>query len=252
MGSKPHFSTSKLEKTFAHNDSTVIALEIEPLSIRRGEFFCILGPSGCGKSTLLNILAGFEKPTQGEVHFDDCLVTGPNPKSVMVFQDCGLYPWRNTRENVTFGLELQGKSPSEYNQVADHYLELVGLSDFSEAYPQMLSGGMKQRVAIARALSVQPEALLMDEPFGALDALTRVKMQDELRTIWEKTKKTIIFVTHSIDEAVFLGDRVAVLSERPGRVKRVFDITIERPRHKLDERLLKIKREIFEELGISD
>lgn len=226
------------------------ALDITNLIIKKGEFFCLLGPSGCGKTTLLNILAGFEKPTNGKVLINGKEITKPDNKYITVFQEHGLFPWRTVLGNVKFGLEIKKSEKSKINKIALRYIKLVGLEGFESSYPDELSGGMKQRVAIARALAVKPEIIFMDEPFGALDTLTRLKMQEEFIRIWQETQKTIIFVTHNIDEAIYLGDRVAVMSPRPGKIKKIFNILIERPRHKLDEQLLNVKKEIYGEFGL--
>ena len=226
------------------------ALDTINLTIKKGEFFCLLRPSGCGKTTLLNVLAGFEKPTNGKVFINESEVKHPNPKYVTVFQEHGLFSWRNVLGNVKFGLEITGEEKLKSDKISMKYINLVGLKGFENSYPEELSGGMKQRVAIARALAVDPEIIFMDEPFGALDTLTRIKMQEELIRIWQKTRKTIIFVTHNIDEAIYLGDRVAVMSQRPGKIKNIFNISIKRPRDKLNKDLLHIKKTIFQELGL--
>src|SRR3989338_7105666 len=228
----------------------VYALDITNISIRKGEFFCLLGPSGCGKTTLLNILAGFEKPTNGKVLINGKEIVKPNPKYITVFQEHGLFPWRTVLDNVKFGLEINGINQSEIKKIAVKYIELVGIAGFEKGYPSELSGGMKQRVNIARALAVNPEIIFMDEPFGALDTMTRIKMQEELIGIWQETQKTIIFVTHDIDEAIYLGDRIGVMSPRPGKIKKIFSILIKRPRHRLDKNLLNIKKEIYEQFGL--
>ncbi|MBS3057724.1 MAG: ABC transporter ATP-binding protein [Candidatus Diapherotrites archaeon] len=226
------------------------ALDMTNLVIKKGEFFCLLGPSGCGKTTLLNILAGFEKPTNGRVLIEGKEVTGPNPKYITIFQEHGLFPWRSVLDNVKFGLEANAMGSQQMKKIAMKYIKLVGLEGFEKSYPRELSGGMKQMVAIARALAVDPEIIFMDEPFGALDTMTRIRMQEELIRIFREMHKTIIFVTHNIDEAIYLGDRVAVMSPRPGKIKKIFAISIERPRHRSDKRLLNIKKEIYKEFGL--
>ena len=214
-----------LSKQFTKNgQETVDSLMDINVRIDDGEFICILGPSGCGKTTLLRIVAGLENPTTGRVLIDDALIDSPNPKLGMIFQDYSLYPWRTVNENIVFGLELRGVGKEERAKVAHEYLELAGLSGFGNSYPYELSGGMRQRVAVVRALAVDPSVLLMDEPFGALDAQTRNRLQHDLLEIWDKTKKTILFVTHSVDEAVFLADRIVVLTPRPGHVCEVLPI----------------------------
>ncbi|MDQ3282914.1 MAG: ABC transporter ATP-binding protein, partial [Acidobacteriota bacterium] len=192
------------------------------LSVREGEFVCLLGPSGCGKSTLLNIVGGFITPAEGEVTIDGERVTGPDPRRIFVFQERGVFPWLTVEQNIGFGLFRQ--SEAEKGERVAYYVQLVGLKGFEQSYPRELSGGMKQRLEVARALAVNPDVLYLDEPFGALDSITRLQMRRELLRIWQAEKKTILFVTHDIEESVQLADRVVVLSARPGRVQRVVDI----------------------------
>lgn len=213
-----------------------VALQDVNLQVEKGEFLAIVGPSGCGKSTLLDILAGLAKPTSGEILIDGKKVNGPALDRGIVLQGYALFPWRTVRQNVEFGLEIKKVPKSERKAIAARFINLVGLEGFADHFPHELSGGMKQRVAIARALAYDPEVLLMDEPFAAVDAQTRETLQDELLRIWEETGKTIVFVTHSIEEAVFLADRVAVLATNPGSVKEVLDIDLPRPRHNSDIR----------------
>lgn len=201
------------------------------LSVRDGEFLSLLGPSGCGKSTFLNVLAGLVPPTSGDIRVDGAPVAAVRQKLGFVFQGYALFPWRTVRKNVEAGLEIRGRHRAERRIEAERFLQLVGLHEFADHYPHQLSGGMRQRVAIARALAYRPEILLMDEPFGALDAQTRESLQQELLDIWEQHAKTVVFVTHSIDEAIFLSDRVAVLGRGPGRVKEIIDIDLPRPRN---------------------
>jgi len=201
------------------------------LNVKKGEFVTIVGPSGCGKSTFLDILAGLSEPSSGEVFIDGRRVTGPALDRGIVLQGYALFPWRTARANIEYGLEIKKVNKQERKKISDYYIDLVDLKGFENSYPYELSGGMKQRVAIARALAYDPEVLLMDEPFAAVDAQTRETLQDELLKIWEKTGKTIIFITHSIDEAVYLADRVAVMSVNPGTIKAVVDIDLPRPRH---------------------
>lgn len=216
------------------------------LSVERNEFVCIVGPSGGGKSTLLNIIAGFEKPSRGSVQVAGKHVGGPDPSRIMVFQEFALFPWLTVRDNVAFGLEMKGVDKVSRCSLATHYLNLVGLDRFSDSYPAELSGGMKQRVAIARALAVQPEILLMDEPFGALDAYTREIMQHELLRIWERERKTVLFVTHSVEEAVTLADTVVVMAGRPGSVRTTVRVDLARPRINTETRFVELKAEIQE------
>jgi NitT/TauT family transport system ATP-binding protein len=215
---------------FRERGHSVKALDATNLTVPRGRFACLVGPSGCGKSTLLMIGAGLIDPTDGEVRLDGHLVLGAGADRGMVFQSYSLYPWLSVRRNVEFGLELRRVPRAERRRVSDELLRAMGLETFADAYPKVLSGGMRQRVAIARALANDPEVLFMDEPFGALDAQTRRIMQQLLTDIWQRYQKTVLFVTHDIDEAVFLGDVVYCMSRRPGRITRVIDIDIPRPR----------------------
>jgi NitT/TauT family transport system ATP-binding protein len=210
--------------------SEFTALSNVNLKVKNGEFVAIVGPSGCGKSTLLDILAGLNKPSSGEIHIDGKKITGPALDRGIVLQGYALFPWRTVRKNVEFGLEIKNVPKEERREISSHFIRLVGLEGFENRYPLELSGGMKQRVAIARALAYDPEVLLMDEPFAAVDAQTREALQDELLRIWDETKKTIIFVTHSIDEAVYLADRVAVLTTNPGTIREIVSTNLPRPR----------------------
>ena len=215
---------------FTSEEGEITALENLSLEVKPSEFLCIIGPSGCGKTTLLRMIAGLEHPSSGEIILDGKEVKGPSPDRGMVFQEFSLFPWRTVLKNVEFGLEIQGKGDKERREIAERYIALVGLKGFENHYPYELSGGMKQRVAIARALATEPSILLMDEPFGSVDAQTRNVLQEELLEIWTRTKKTILFVTHSVDEAVYLADRVAVMSARPGCLVKCLKIAIPRPR----------------------
>src|SRR5262249_22014401 len=207
--------------------ATIRALERIDLDVAPGELVCLLGPSGCGKSTLLNVIAGFVEPDEGVVETFGRPVTGPGPDRAMVFQEYALFPWMTVAENIAFGLEIKGVPP---DSVVDALLDKLSLKGFSDRYPKDLSGGMRQRVAIARALAIESPMLLMDEPFGALDALTRRSMQDELLRIWSELKRTILFVTHGIDESVYLADRGVTMTYRPGTVKKIVDVALPRPR----------------------
>jgi NitT/TauT family transport system ATP-binding protein len=206
--------------------SVLTALDDLSLDVADGEFLTLVGPSGSGKTTLLDLLAGLSRPTSGRVLVDGKDVTGPGQDRAVVFQQYALFPWRTASANVSIGLENKGLSRKQRAEIASRFLDLVGLAGFEDRYPHELSGGMKQRVAIARSLAYEPDVLLMDEPFAALDAQTREQLQDELLRIWKATGKTIVFITHGIDEAVYLGQRVAVLSARPGRLKEIVDINI--------------------------
>ncbi|WP_068786273.1 ABC transporter ATP-binding protein [Paenibacillus phocaensis] len=245
--------TSKIEienlsKVFQGRSGAVTALQNTQLTIGQNEFVCVVGPSGCGKTTLLNIIAGLENATTGTVKVENRIVTGPGKERGVVFQQYALFPWKTVLKNVEFGLKLRGLGAKERRERAEKYLELVGLKDFANAYPKELSGGMKQRVAIARAYAVEPEVLLMDEPFGALDAQTRAQLQEELLKTWEKEKRTIFFITHDVEEAVILAQRVIIMSARPGRIKEIIDVDIPYPRTqetKLSDRFVEIKNEIW-------
>ena len=219
-----------VRKTFTRDDKTVVAIENFDLSLAEGEFVSIVGPSGCGKSTFLHILGGFESRDAGEMHLKGRPVLGPGPDRGMLFQEFALFPWRSIIGNVGWALEVQGVPKEERNEIAERYLKLVGLLQFRDHYPGELSGGMKQRVALARVLAFEPQVLLMDEPFGALDAQTRELMQEELNAIWQQTRRTVLFVTHDIEEAIYLSDRVIVFTARPGRLKEEVRIDLPRPR----------------------
>jgi len=219
-------SLRNVSKVFESRGGTVTALDGVTFDVHSGQLLVLVGPSGCGKSTLLDLLGGLTAPTSGEVLVDGVPVTGPGLDRGIVFQQYALLPWRTAQDNVEFGLEAKRVPRRERAERARHFLDLVGLSGFADRYPHELSGGMKQRVAIARSLAFDPDVLLMDEPFAALDAQTRESLQDELLRIWEHTGKTIVFITHGIEEAVYLGQRVAVLTSRPGRVKEIIDIPL--------------------------
>ena len=212
------------------NRDPVTALSNFSFEIDRGEFVSIVGPSGCGKSTFLNMLLGLLRPDSGQLQMDGRTITGPGQERAMVFQEFGLLPWRTVTANVELGLELKGIAAAQRTERAMELIKLVGLEGFERHYPHELSGGMKQRVGLARALATEPEVLLMDEPFAALDAQTRDLMQMELLQIWERTRKTVLFVTHSIEEAAYLSDRVIVMTARPGRAKQIVNIALPRPR----------------------
>ena len=225
-----HLIISGVSKVFQTADRELVALHDINLEIPRGQFTCLLGPSGCGKSTLLNAVAGFSLPSAGSIACDGRLVTEPGPERGMVFQEYALFPWMTVEDNIGFGLQIKGVGKAEIRRRVDALLAMLSLSDFRTRFPKDLSGGMRQRVAIARVLALDSPIMLMDEPFGALDALTRRNLQDELLRIWAALKKTIIFVTHSIEEAIYLADRIVVMTYRPGTVKR--DIIVELPRER--------------------
>ncbi|MBE3553522.1 MAG: ABC transporter ATP-binding protein [Thermicanus sp.] len=241
----------RVSKIYSTKHGKVVALDQVSLSIWNGEFYGIVGPSGCGKSTLLRMVAGLDHPTKGRILIDNQLIEGPGADRGMVFQTYTLYPWLTVRENVQFGLRLKGVSKKERDTLADYYLEKVGLKDFSEVYPKMLSGGMKQRAAIARALANRPQVLLMDEPFGALDAQTKVQLQQFLSELWESEQITILFITHDIEEALFLSQRVAVMNTRPGRIQQEFVIPFSHRDEAVRDHqdFIQMKREIFQLLA---
>lgn len=226
-----------------------VAADRVSFQVARGEFVCLLGPSGCGKSTVLNAIAGFETPYEGEVRVSGRPVTKPGPDRGMVFQQPNLFPWKSVRGNIAHGPRMSGKSRPEVAEITDSLIEMVGLKRFADAYPHTLSGGMQQRVALARALANKPGVLLMDEPFGALDAQTRVVMQEHLLRIWQQVRATIVFVTHDVDEAIFLADRVLIMSAGPGRIKRDLQVALPRPRASnvpLDQTFLVLKQECLD------
>ena len=226
----------------------LLALEGINLDVRAGEFLCIVGPSGCGKSTLLHLIAGLQAPTSGRILVDGTPIEGPGTDRILIFQDHGLFPWLTVGQNVEFGMKMKGLPKAERRDKTQNYLRLVHLGKFENSYIHQLSGGMRQRVAIARALATEPDVLLMDEPFAALDAQTRDLLHDELERIWSNTGRTIIFVTHNVREAVRLGDRVVLLTFRPGRVKREFPINLPRPRSLEDPTVALAAREVLDEL----
>jgi NitT/TauT family transport system ATP-binding protein len=233
------------------NGATVSALERVDLVIRAGEFVCVIGPSGCGKSTLLNLLAGLDFPSEGTVLAGGNRVRGTDSSRVLIFQDAALFPWLSVQANIEFGLRMHGASREERDAIAGRLLEMVHLTQFARAFVHELSGGMKQRVAIARALAVDPKVLLLDEPFGALDAMTRDILHTELQDVWMRTRKTIVFVTHNVREAVVLGDRVLVMSPRPGRLVSEHVIDLPRPRRIDDDATVRLARHISTELTLA-
>jgi ABC-type nitrate/sulfonate/bicarbonate transport system ATPase subunit len=232
--------------------NTTEALKNINLSIKSGEFVCILGPSGCGKSTLLEIIAGLQSASEGRILLDDTPVTGTSRDIGVVFQDSSLFKWRTVMENIEFGLEVKGESKAVRRELAQKYIEMVKLTGFENRYPHQLSGGMRQRAGIARTLVNNPKILLMDEPFGAVDYLTRLELQNEIIDISQKEKKTIIFITHDISEAVFLGDRVVLLTPRPGRIQEIFNIPVNKPRDRNDAAILEIEGRIYKAINHAD
>jgi NitT/TauT family transport system ATP-binding protein len=238
-----------LSMTFSRDGKNVAVLQDLNLEVSDGEFVCVVGPSGCGKSTLLNVMGGFLSPTRGSVKIDGEIVQGPDPRRVFVFQERGVFPWLTVDGNIGFGLFKL--SPAERKERIAYYVKMVGLLGFEEAYPSELSGGMKQRLEVARALAVNPDTLYLDEPFGALDSMTRHTMRGELLRIWEAERKTIVFVTHDIDEAVQLADRVVVLSARPAIIQETVEIDIPHPRDISSPRYLELRDGILKQIGLA-
>ena len=246
---KESIALSGVFRSYANSrGSFTPALQNIDLEIEQGEFVCIVGPSGCGKSTLLHLLAGLDRPTTGEITVDGNPVQGPGTDRILLFQELGLFPWLTVRQNVEFGLKMAGVSRDERRDSARRYLRMVHLSHFEDHYIHQLSGGMKQRVALARSLALRPKILLMDEPFAALDAQTRDMLHDELERLWKETSPTIVFVTHNVREAVRLGDRVLLMSFRPGRIKSQFQVKLHRPRHVEDSDVAYLSKEILGQL----
>ena len=223
-------SFRNVSRRFAHHGASFLALDRLSVEVAEGEFVTMVGPSGCGKSTALAIAAGLLEPTEGEMIVDGRLVHGPGPERGVIFQQYALFPWLTVRQNVEFGLRIAGQRAAERRAIAQHFIDLVGLADFADSLPKVLSGGMKQRCAIARAYAVNPTILLMDEPFGALDALTRVQMQDQLLDAWSRERRTVMFVTHDVNEAVYLANRVIVMAARPGRLYEIIPVDLPYPR----------------------
>jgi NitT/TauT family transport system ATP-binding protein len=245
----PIIEVRGLNMNFTGKTAPIVVLENITLQVSRGEFVCIVGPSGCGKSTLLNIIAGFFKPTSGEVLVNGTRVSGPDPQRIFVFQENGVFPWLTVEQNIGFGLDRL--SPAERAPIVQRYIEMVGLTKFEKVYPRELSGGMRQRVEIARALAANPDIIYMDEPFGALDFLTRLKVRADLTRIWQEERKTILFVTHDIEESVQLADRVIVLSPRPGKIQKDLAVDLPRPRDLDSSVYLETRDEIFHTMGMS-
>jgi ABC-type nitrate/sulfonate/bicarbonate transport system ATPase subunit len=238
-----------VRKSFERDGNSISVLEDISLDVRNGEFICLVGPSGCGKSTLLNVMGGFLSPTSGSVAIDGETVHGPDPRRILVFQERGVFPWLTVEGNIGFG--LSNLSDAERKQRIAHYVQLVRLQGFEHSYPSDLSGGMKQRLQVARALAVNPDILYLDEPFGALDSVTRFIMRGELLRIWQTERRTIIFVTHDIDEAVQLADRVVVLSSRPAKIQDILTIDIEHPRNLSSPRYLELRDQLDQKIGLA-
>ncbi|MEK2646160.1 ABC transporter ATP-binding protein [Bdellovibrio sp. BCCA] len=244
MSETTQIEIDHVHKVFYGEGKDVVALRDIDFNISAGQFVCLLGPSGCGKSTLLNAIAGFSLPTQGEIRVDGKVVLLPGPDRGMVFQEYALFPWMTVAENITFGLKIKKENSQKIENKLNELLKMLKLTDFRDRFPKDLSGGMRQRVAIARVLALDSPIMLMDEPFGALDALTRRSLQDELLKLWSELKKTIVFVTHSIEESIYLSDRIIVMSYRPGTVKKDIHVELPRPRNPASPDFNDLKREI--------
>jgi ABC-type nitrate/sulfonate/bicarbonate transport system ATPase subunit len=246
---KAKLQANHVHTVFTRDGKTTPVLKDISLEVVEGEFVCLLGPSGCGKSTLLSTMAGFLSPTSGEIKIDDQVVRGPDPRRIFVFQERGVFPWLTVEGNIAFG--LFHLTEDERRRRVAHYIKMIGLGGFEKAYPPALSGGMKQRLEVARALAVNPDMLFLDEPFGALDSITRLVMRAELLRIWQAERKTIIFVTHDIDEAVQLADRVVVMSARPATIQQIVEIDIPHPRDISSARYLELRDGIFQQIGLA-
>lgn len=249
LQTKTKLRAEHVNMVFKRDGKTTRVLEDINLDVGDGEFVCLLGPSGCGKSTLLNTMAGFLSPTSGDITVDGEAVRGPDPRRIFVFQERGVFPWLTVEGNIGFGLFKLPRQERE--QRIAHYIKMVGLEGFEKTYPPELSGGMKQRLEVARALAVNPDMLFLDEPFGALDSITRLIMRGELLRIWEAERKTVIFVTHDIDEAVQLADRVVVMSARPATIQQIVTIDIPHPRDISSSRYLELRDGIFQQIGLA-
>ncbi len=245
---QPKVVFEHVSKQFVRRDEALHVLDDVSLVVEEGELVCLLGPSGCGKSTLLNIVGGFELPDAGHVTIDGVEVTGPDPRRVFVFQEYGIFPWASVWDNIALGLRRLPKD--EQHDIVQGTIDLVGLTGFERSYPMELSGGMKQRVEVARALAVSPDVIYMDEPFGALDSLTRLTMRSELIRIWEQSRKTILFVTHDVDESIQLADRIVVLSPRPGRIADIISVDMPHPRELTSPEYARVKNRLYELLGV--
>lgn len=251
MGRKDKIVIEDLTKIYYGRSGEIKALDQVSLAIGEKEFICVVGPSGCGKSTMLNVIAGLEAPTSGSVRMDGKAITAPGPERGVIFQQYALFPWMTVKKNVEYGLKIQKVPKQEREKLAERYIDMVDLADFKNAYPKELSGGMKQRVAIARGYAINPEVLLMDEPFGALDAQTRSQLQEALLQTWQREQKTCFFITHDVEEAVLLAQRIVIMSARPGRIKEIVDVDIPYPRNqktKLTGKFNEIKNYIWDKV----
>lgn len=242
---------SSVDRTYVDtNDNDVEALKNISLSIRKGEFLSIIGPSGCGKTTLLRLIAGLDKPEAGKITLEGEEITAPGPQRGYVFQQGSLFPWLTVEKNIASGLKARGVYPEKKDEVS-HFIDLIGLHGFEKSYPHQISGGMAQRVAIARALINRPDALLLDEPMGALDAFTRADLQDKLLELWKKDGTTMILVTHDVDEAIYLSDRIVVMTPRPGKISEIIDVDLSRPRNRGTEEFMALRGKILEKLHLA-
>ncbi len=248
-----HVKIDDITKIFARSDlnSTITALDRVSITIEPGEFVSIVGASGCGKSTLLRLVTGLEYPTRGKVYFDGAEINGPSEKRGFAFQEPTLFPWLTVRDNIAFGLKAQG-TYREKKYIVDELLRLVDLEEFEHSYPHQLSGGMAQRVSLVRALACEPDALFLDEPFGALDAFTRMNMQEELIKIWQQKKTTIVMITHDVDEAIYLSNRIIIMSPRPGRIRNIIEVRNSYPRNRNGSDFISIRKEILEILDFAE
>lgn len=251
MALETQIRVESVTKYFGAGKDRMTALHDVTLTIGDGEFICLLGPSGCGKTTLLNLLAGFDSPSAGRMHAFGATIERPGADRTMMFQDYALFPWLTVSQNIEYGLKRKGCAKGERARISQHYIKLIDLIGFEKKYPRQLSGGMRQRVALARALAVQPKMLLMDEPFAALDSFTRERMQDELVRVWQGERKAVVFVTHSIDEAIKLADRIVVMSPRPGRISSIIEIEDDRPRDLDSPRNIAIAKQIRDILHLN-
>lgn len=247
-----YIEVKNLSKSYQQKEGMFEALKDVSFEVEKGEFICLLGPSGCGKSTLLNAMAGFEKAEVGSIIIDGKPVTEPSVKHVTIFQNYGLLPWRNILKNVELGLESKIKNKKERKELAQKYIQLVDLENFETAHPNQLSGGMQQRVSIARALAVNPDILFMDEPFGALDAMTRIKLQNDIYKIAKTENKTVIFVTHDIEEAVYLADRIVVMTPNPGKIKTILKVKLPTDRDRTSSDFIEIRDRVFEAFNLKN
>lgn len=248
---KVRLKLENISQSYVVNNEVRDAVSDISLEVYDNEFLVLLGPGHCGKSVLLNIIGGLEKPVDGRLYLDGEKLTGSDKRISMVFQKLALMPWKTVMSNVEFGPEIAGVDKATRRKTAQKYIDLVGLTGFEKSYPNQLSGGMKQRVGIARAYTNNPEILLMDEPFGQLDAQTRYAMEEEIQRIWQQEKRTIIFVTNNIEEAVYLGDRIVLLSECPAKVKEIYEINLPRPRNTIDPEFLRIRKEVSENTDLA-